>query len=212
MVWTTVWPWVCKRGVGRVSAGWRERGASCSRLPPSDSDRCGVASAERGSQVCAGARVTHRSDRLLPSDGVGVAPAGAACPGLTRPAGLQGRAVGVPTHRRLSFPGGLGQIRPRRRETVLWQTQETVHTALECWVFSARCLCISLEIRLLMPIRYNSRSNLPAASGMLRRRAGSAPRKGGAGHQGAPTPALCLPGPATPPPGPTAWARQAPLT
>lgn len=39
VIWTMAWPWVCKHGVGRVSTG------SCSRLLPSDSDRCGAASA-----------------------------------------------------------------------------------------------------------------------------------------------------------------------
>lgn len=43
--------------------------------------------------------------------------------------------------------------------------------ALECCVFRACCLWISLEMRLLIPTKYSSRSNLPAASGMLWRKA-----------------------------------------
>lgn len=45
-----------------------------------------------------------------------------------------------------------------------------VQMALACWLLSACCLWISLEMRLLIPSRYSSRSNLPAASGMLGRK------------------------------------------
>lgn len=54
--------------------------------------------------------------------------------------------------------------------------------ALACCVFRACCLCISLEIRRLIPIRYSSRSNLPAASGMLWGKG----RQEGVGPEGAP--------------------------
>ena len=42
--------------------------------------------------------------------------------------------------------------------------------ALACWLLSACCLWISLEMRLLIPSRYSSRSNFPAASGILGRK------------------------------------------
>lgn len=53
---------------------------------------------------------------------------------------------------------------------LLRRPQETVQMALACWLLSACCLWISLEMRLLIPSRYRSRSNLPAASGMLGRK------------------------------------------
>ena len=53
--------------------------------------------------------------------------------------------------------------------------------ALACWLLSACCLWISLEMRLLIPSRYSSRSNFPAASGILG-------KEGPSGGQGPPGP------------------------
>lgn len=140
--------------------------ASCSRpawgLPP-------TAAAVRGSRPERGKR--RGGVRFCPSGGRRTwgLPSGS-----RRGAGSpQQRFLSVPDGSLLRLPGFLGQIPSRvagAQSSFGKFPQETVQMALECWLFSACCLWISLEIRLLIPIRYSSRSNLPAASGMLGRK------------------------------------------
>lgn len=56
---------------------------------------------------------------------------------------------------------------PSAHQTPSFSSQEIAQTALLFWFLITCRFCSSREIRLLIPRRYNSRSNSPAARGML---------------------------------------------
>lgn len=126
----------------------------------------GLSPCRRGHWVSEGSQTCERAE-VRSGDEVR---AGAAAPGSLGSSGKAPARPRVSASPRLRSARSVSSSLPgawRRCQPSWADAQDTVQMVLACCVFRACCLCISLEIRRLIPIRYRSRSNLPAASGML---------------------------------------------